>query len=315
VKNYTVRKYKSEDYANWNAFISTAKNGTFLFHRDFMEYHKDRFQDYSLIVLDGENWAAVLPANQVGNLVFSHQGLTYGGLIFTQKQKAAETEAVLISLQSYLKENEITSLKIKTIPAIYNKFSTQELDYFLFQKGANLYRRDMNLAIDLQSDWQLSKSKLKHFNKIERDLELVEENDFSPFWNSVLKPVLETKYNTSPVHTLEEITLLKNFFPQNIRQFSAYADGKIVAGITIFESDLVVKSQYGAVNSDGERTRALDFLFINLIKKYKAEGKKYFDMGIVNENEGKYYNPGLLNQKNEMRCAVFNHDFYELEII
>ncbi len=314
MKNYTVRKYKSEDYAKWNAFVSVAKNATFLFHRDFMEYHKDRFEDYSLIVSDGENWVTILPANRVATAVVSHQGLTYGGLVFTQKHKATETEGVLLALKAFLQENEITSLKIKTIPAIYNAFSTQELDYFLFQNGADLYRRDMNLAVDLQSEWQLSKSKSKHFNKIEMQLELVEENDFSPFWNAVLKPVLEKKYNTKPVHTLEEITLLKSHFPQNIRQFSAYSDGKIMAGITIFESDSVVKSQYGAVNSEGEKYRALDFLFINLIRKYKAEGKKYFDMGIVNENEGKYYNVGLLNQKNELGCAVYNHDFYDLKI-
>lgn len=314
MKNYTVRKYLPEDYSQWNAFISSAKNATFLFQRDFMEYHSDRFEDFSLIILDGEKWVAVLPANIVNDEVFSHQGLTYGGLVFTQKHKATETEGILNSLKIFLKEESIIGLKIKTIPAIYNTISTQELDYFLFQSGAVLYRRDMNLAIDLQSDWQLSKSKLKHFNKIEIEMELVEENDFSPFWNSVLKPVLEKKYTTLPVHTLEEITSLKKMFPANIRQFSAYLDGKILAGITIFESENVAKSQYGAVNSDGEKSRALDFLFINLIKKYKSEGKKFFDMGIVNENEGKFYNSGLLNQKNELGCAVFNHDFYSLKL-
>jgi hypothetical protein len=55
VKNYTVRRYTSEDFALWNAFISTAKNATFLFHRDFMEYHSDRFEDYSLLVFEGDS--------------------------------------------------------------------------------------------------------------------------------------------------------------------------------------------------------------------------------------------------------------------
>ena len=89
VKNYTVRKYRLEDYTNWNAFISNAKNATFLFHRDFMEYHKDRFEDFSLIILDGEKWIAILPANVVENEVFSHQGLTYGGIVADKKMKQA----------------------------------------------------------------------------------------------------------------------------------------------------------------------------------------------------------------------------------
>ena len=89
MKNYIVKRYQENDYENWNAFIGQAKNATFLFHRDFMEYHNDRFQDYSLIVLDGEKWVAVLPANIVGNEVFSHQGLTYGGLVYKEKVKLA----------------------------------------------------------------------------------------------------------------------------------------------------------------------------------------------------------------------------------
>ena len=81
MKNYTVRRYSSEYFELWNAFISIAKNATFLFHRDFMEYHSDRFQDFSLLVFEGEKLMSVLPANRVGDTVFSHQGLTYGGLV------------------------------------------------------------------------------------------------------------------------------------------------------------------------------------------------------------------------------------------
>ena len=87
MKNYTVKRYEKNDCTNWNAFIGQAKNATFLFHRDFMDYHSDRFQDYSLVVLDGEKWVAVLPANVVGDEVFSHQGLSYGGLVYSEKIK------------------------------------------------------------------------------------------------------------------------------------------------------------------------------------------------------------------------------------
>ena len=87
MENYTVKRYQESDYPNWNAFISEAKNATFLFHRDFIEYHKDRFEDFSLMVFDNEKLVAVLPANKVGNEIFSHQGLTYGGLVINEKSK------------------------------------------------------------------------------------------------------------------------------------------------------------------------------------------------------------------------------------
>ena len=86
MKNYIVRKYQSTDYLTWNEFVANAKNATFLFHRDFMEYHSDRFQDFSLLIFDeNQNLKAILPANRVNDIVFSHHGLTYGGLVLNQK--------------------------------------------------------------------------------------------------------------------------------------------------------------------------------------------------------------------------------------
>jgi hypothetical protein len=121
VKNYSVKIYQESDYNQWNAFVDTAKNATFLFHRDFMEYHKERFQDYSIIVLDGEKWVAVFPANKVGNEVFSHQGLTYGGLIYDEKIKLSSVIEVFKSILSFLNENKIEKLQLKLIPFIYHK--------------------------------------------------------------------------------------------------------------------------------------------------------------------------------------------------
>ncbi|HQW68620.1 MAG TPA: hypothetical protein PLH25_03065, partial [Flavobacterium sp.] len=82
MKNYTIKKYNSEYFTIWNAFVSSSSNATFLFHRDFMEYHSDRFEDYSLLVFEDEKLISIFPANRVENTVFSHQGLTYGGFVF-----------------------------------------------------------------------------------------------------------------------------------------------------------------------------------------------------------------------------------------
>jgi len=103
--------------------------------------------------------------------------------------------------------------------------------------------------------------------------------------------------------------LLKNRFPENIKQFVIYLDNQIVAGITIFKTKNVVKSQYGAVTDKGEKNRALDFLFISLINQYREEGYAFFDMGIVTEN-----NLGLLKQKEELGCEIYTQDFYRLEM-
>jgi hypothetical protein len=317
VKNYSVKQYQGSDYANWNAFISKAKNATFLFHRDFMEYHSDRFQDYSLLVFEEDKLIAVLPANRVEETVYSHQGLTYGGLVYSSKINGEIVADIIESLLSFCKGNGMKFFNFKAIPSFYTtNGGNQEIDFFLLKKGAFLDKKEMNLAINLVLPLTISKSKLKHFRKIENlDLEIVEEQQLQSFWELVLEPRLLEKYDAKPVHTLQEITKLKSDFPDNIKQFSVYYNTDIIAGITLFETDTVVKSQYGATTKKGEELRALDFLFITLIKKYKREGKQFFDMGIVNEDNEKGYHTGLLKQKEELGCSIYGQDFYKMNLI
>ncbi|WP_289665853.1 GNAT family N-acetyltransferase [Flavobacterium panacagri] len=311
---FTIKRYKENDFSIWNNFVAQAKNATFLFHRDFMEYHKDRFEDFSLLIFEEDKLRAVLPANKKENTVFSHQGLTYGGLIYTAKLKVEKVESILDEILLFLKENHIKTFYYKPIPNFYLLEGNTAIDFFLLKRGAVLERKEMNLAVNLAAPLQISKSKLKHFRRIENlDLDIIEEEDFDLFWEKILNPRLLEKFNTKPVHSKEEMTLLKAKFPQNIRQYSAYRNDEIIAGITIFETKNVVKSQYGATSKIGEEFRALDFLFINLIHKYKRKGKHFFDMGIVN-SDTEDYNAGLLKQKEELGCTVYSQDFYKIEI-
>lgn len=47
---YNVELYTPERKKEWNIFIENAKNSTFLFDRNYMDYHADRFQDSSLMI-------------------------------------------------------------------------------------------------------------------------------------------------------------------------------------------------------------------------------------------------------------------------
>lgn len=315
MKSYTVKQYRKSDFNNWNTFVSQAKNATFLFHRNFMEYHKERFEDFSLLVFESEKLVAILPANRVGEVVYSHQGLTYGGLVFSSKLKVENVGFIFDEILLFLRIKKVKQLNYKPIMSFYFNEGNTEMDFFLIKNRGRLDQKEMNLAINLQAPLKISKSKLKHFRRIENlDLYVVEEEDFYPFWEKILEPRLLEKFDTKPVHSKEEIRILKNRFPENIKQFSIYQKEEIIAGITIFDSGTVVKSQYGATSKKGEAVRALDFLFINLIQKYKSEGKLFFDMGIVNEENEIGYNPGLLTQKEELGCSVYSQDFYKISL-
>ncbi|WP_246011680.1 FemAB family protein [Flavobacterium piscinae] len=310
VPNYTIRKYTSADNSAWNEFIALAKNATFLFHRDFMDYHQDRFEDYSLIVEDGKSWVAVLPANRIEDTLFSHQGLTYGGVVIKDNFERTTIITIFESLKDYLKTNQFRNFFIKPILPFYTDESYFEMEYSLVQKKADLYRKDINLFIDFKSNYSISKSKLKHFRRVSSlGLEIREDANFQLFWNHVLIPRLKEKHNANPVHTVEEIIYLHSKFPENIKQFNVYFENEILAGITLFVFKNGVKSQYGATTSLGEKMRALDFLFITLLNEYKDKFD-FFDMGTVSENQGNSINQGLLKQKQELGCSISEQNYY-----
>ncbi len=314
MKNYTVRRYTSEYFELWNAFISTAKNATFLFHRDFMEYHADRFQDFSLMVYEGEKLVALLPINKVEEIVYSHQGLTYGGLVIGQIVDNDAFKVIYKEVVSFLKAEKRKLLVIKDMLPFYHRTETNNFADFFIINGAKISDRKRSLAIDFKSDYAISKSKRKHNRRLQsKGLVVKKEESFEAFWSIVLTPLLNEKYNTNPLHSLAEITYLKSKFPQNIEQYNLYLDEEILAGITIFKTPQVVKSQYGASTEKGKIYRALDYLFIYLIEEF-SKNFDYFDMGTVDDESELGYNEGLLNQKKELGCDLYYQNIYQIEL-
>lgn len=313
MKKYTVRKYQPSDYTFWNDFIGQAKNATFLFHRDFMEYHADRFEDYSLLVFEADRLIAVLPANRKEDAVFSHQGLSYGGLLVFERAKFKAMLYVFKATLEFLNASGIKKIYFKEFPFFYAKVFSDEMKYLLFLTEAKLYRRDLLSVIDLTKPLRLSKDRKEGVKRgIKSNLRIEETTDFSAFWNEILIPNLRNKHNIKPVHSLDEIKLLHSRFPKNIRQFNVYREGSIVAGTTIFETETVTHSQYISANSTKNETGSLDFLHYKLISEVFA-GKKYFDFGNSNENSSRNVNAGLSYWKESFGCGMVTQDFYEVE--
>ena len=311
---YQIQKYSNEDYKEWDNFVSHAKNATFLFHRDFMEYHQDRFEDYSLLIFDEKNHLkAILPANRVGDVLHSHQGLTYGGLVLNQKTKLQEVVEIVHSVLKFLNENAISTLFFKQLPIIYHESPSDEMEYLSFILNAKLTKRDSLSVINLETDFEFSSSRAEGIKRgTDFGLEFKEEHDFTSFWNEILIPNLAQKHQTKPVHSLDEIMFLKSKFPNNIRQFNVYKEGKIIAGTTVFESDFVAHSQYISADESKNTTGSLDFLHNRLIT-HTFRNKKYFDFGISNENQGQNINQGLLFWKEGFGARTIVQNFYEIE--
>lgn len=313
MKNYQIKPYQSNDYKNWNDFVSHSKNGTFLFHRDFMSYHADRFDDCSLIVLDGEKWVAILPANVVDEVIYSHQGLTYGGLIYNDKIKLTAVIEIFKSILEFLFNKNIKNLHLKLIPSIYHQKPADELLYALFLLEARLTKRDSLSVVDLRENNIFSKGKREGITKgVKSDLKIIETPDFTDFWNEILTPNMIRKHNVKPIHSLEEITKLNKLFPENIRQFNVYQNDKIVAGTTIFESKTVAHAQYIFGDDTKKSNGSLDFLYNHLITNVFND-KKFLDFGSSNGYQGNKLNVKLSYWKQAFGASTIIQDFYEVE--
>lgn len=309
-----IQKYNSGKKAPWDSFVASAKNATFLFYRDFIDYHQNQFEDYSLMIYKDEKLIALLPANVSKNKIYSHQGLTYGGLIVSDSIKIRDFTSCLKAVLDYFKNEDFTHVQWKQLPTIYSHVPNDELQYLMYILDANLLRRDTLSVINLKHKPKFSKDRIAGNKRaIKHGLLIKEELSFDAFWNDILIPNLNKKHETQPVHSLDEINKLKIKFPKNVRQFNVYKNNIIVAGTTIFETKNVAHSQYISGNDDKNIIGSLDFLHVHLIDEVFKD-KSYFDFGISNENSGKNINEGLNYWKEGFGARTIAQDFYEIDV-
>lgn len=315
MSTYTIKRYQPAHKSVWDAFIASAKNTSFLFYRDFMEYHSNRFTDYSLLIYKNDKLLAVLPANAEGKKVHSHQGLTYGGLILAKNIKFKAVFELFKALLQFLEKERFEVLEIKNIPSFYNPLPAEELDYLCFLLNAEINRVDIASVIDNKNPIPIQKNRLEGIKKAKKNTLKIEETiDFAAFWNDILIPNLAKTHNAAPVHSLEEIILLQKCFLKNIRQFNVLnSKDKIVAGATIFESENVAHVQYISGNADKQQLGSLDFLFYYLITDV-FKNKPYFDFGTSNENAGRNLNAGLQYWKECFGARTLVHRSFCIQV-
>ena len=307
-----IHAYNPVDKKEWDNFVAKSKNGTFLFLRDYMDYHADRFTDCSLIVTnDKGRIISLLPANIKENVLISHEGLTYGGFITDDKMTTPLMLDVFDQVIDYLRERGITKFVYKTIPRIYHSLPAEEDLYCLFRQNATLYRRDVLAVIDYTNKLKLQRRRVQSIRKaLSCQTKVMETDDYEQFWD-ILSSNLYTRYGCKPVHSIEEITLLAHRFSDNIRLVAAYCGNVMQAGVVVYLSQNVCHCQYSAANEEGKKIAALDLVFDYVIEAYRGS-RKFFDFGISNEDNGRYLNVGLMEYKEGFGARVMAHDFYEL---
>lgn len=311
---FEILRYTSEQLNAWNQFVANSKNATFLFNRNYMDYHSDRFIDHSLMIFRKGKLYALLPANEKGNVYYSHQGLTYGGLLMNDKATVGETVELFKTVNDYLRGQNFVKVIYKAIPPIYHIHPAQEDLYALFRVcNAKIVGRNISSTIIQSDKIKFIESRKSGIRKAMANGIIVHlSDDYDAFWE-ILDTNLKNKYGVAPVHSLSEIRLLQSRFPGNIKLYMGYKDGVPLGGTVLYITKQVVHTQYISANLQGKELGVLDLLFDFLINK-EYTNYPYFDFGQSTEDMGHILNEALIFQKEGFGGRGICYDIYEYEL-
>lgn len=318
----TLDTYSGEKAAEWDEVVRHSLNGTFLLTRPFMDYHADRFRDCSLIIYKGTHARAVFPAchghgNAPHPSAFSHEGLTYGGLILTDKLSSAEVMDAYQLIIAHYRESGFHEIRVKPTPCIYHSQAAQEELYALFRANAKLVARGLSSTVCLSHPLPLAESRRSGLRKAARlGLRVTESRDESCVrdFHALLDHVIFSRHQKHPVHTAAEMTLLMARFPAEIRLFLVRdAGGGLLAGAWIFDCGQCVHTQYLATSDAGRQCGALDLLIRHLLHDV-FPNRRYLDFGISTEDGGNLLNRSLLFQKEGFGGRGVCYDTYAIQL-
>lgn len=309
---YEIVRYTPELKAQWDSFVRKSRNGTFLFLRDYMDYHRQRFTDFSLLIFHKQSLVALLPLNkEADGSVASHSGLTYGGLITDKKGRAERVMKLFECLNTWLRDAGITRVVYRPVPWIYHELPAEEDLYALFNVcNARLTAREISSTIAQENKLAFSQSRKDCLRKADKaGVKVTATNDFAAFWD-ILSSNLQQRYAVNPVHSLAEIMALASLFPHEIRLYAAYLDNEMLAGTVVYVMPRVVHVQYISASAKGKAVGALDLLFRYLIDEVFVD-KPYFDFGKSTEDRGRRLNEPLIFQKEGFGGRGVCYDTYE----
>ena len=312
-----IEPYNPSLRSQWDDFVASSRNATFLHMRSYMDYHADRFPDASLMLYDAHSrLVAVLPATADGDTVSSHSGLTYAGwLLGPSKPDVTGLLEAFGLMTDFYRAKSFRSMIYKPVPHIYHSYPAEEDLYALFRSDASVDSVLASSVIDLRNPVHFSAGTRRHISRADRaDLIVRHEESFSEFWG-VLSQRLLSRYGATPVHTLDEILLLHSRFPEEIQLWTVRdPSGEMVAGTVLFICRHVVKAQYIASTPRGRELNAVDYLFGHLIDYFTKIGTRYFDLGPSCEDHGHRLNEGLITQKSGYGARTIAYTTYRLPL-
>jgi Acetyltransferase (GNAT) domain len=315
-----IRSYDSADMQAWEDLIGRSCNGTFLHTRRFVSYHGNRFLDQSLLLEDHRgHLAGVFPAAENPadpQMVISHPGLSYGGIVHDGSVCGESMIGALEGISRYYRRLGYKKLRYKAVPAIYHSRPAEDDLYALFRLGARQYRSDLSVTIDLSNRGRVTQRRVRSRKRALSEGVSTEENwgEVAAFWR-ILEQNLACRHGVSPVHSLAEIQLLRDRFPESVLLIAARIGRELVGGAVMFAAGPVMHMQYTATTEHGRNVSATDLVMEHAIELGATWGCRYFDFGVCTVDDGQGLDQDLYRFKVSFGAGGVIYDHYELDLV
>lgn len=308
--NVSIRRYVPGLVGDWSKVLASSRNGVFLFDRNFIEYHGDRFVDFSAVAYLDDEPVALMPTSidQASGHASSHAGLTFGGVVLKRELRGEVSISVINAILDSLKDWGAKTLTVKLLPQIFCTYPSAEMEYALWRRGFSLVRRDLSSILPLSNALPFNTLKARSVKKASKAGLIVGIASLVDF-HALLDNVLRAQHGVSPVHSLSEMELLAARFPESIFVRAATKDDELLAGTLIFNYGDIWHTQYLASSDAGRALGALDLVIDSVIDEARSRGATHLSFGTSTEEAGTVLNKGLIWQKESYGARSITHDF------
>lgn len=313
--NIELMPFEELHTETWDEFCNDCINATMLHSRRFLSYHGETFMDQSLLIMDSGQLIGLLPAARSKfdqSVVVSHPGITYGGIIHQGRLTGNRMIVALNAIKAHYANVGYRRLQYKTVPVIYSSTPAQDDSYALWRVGAERIRCDLSCCIDLAARLPLNKRRHRALKKALSAVSLSDDPKLMDELWLIISENLARKHSAKPVHSIDELNLLRDRFPDQIKVQCALINGAVEAGVIFFNTARVWHAQYIAASEAAYKVSALDAVFNVSINQAQKLGVRFFDFGTSNEDSGKILNEGLYRFKAEFGGGGVAHEFYEI---
>lgn len=228
----SIKQFKEEFPENkeWNLFIKNNSDGHFFFETDYLFYHKERFEDFSLMLYNKNELICVFPAcfvkssletstkakslvetlavvgvstnDNTPQILYSHKGLTFGGFIFKDNLSFLEKQKCVLACIDFLKssntENNFKTVIIKPLPSYFQVATKKDesIHRILNDKllKGEILKVEANLVI------QLPKNKEEYQNNNYKNYSKRKKRNLQKAFKIALKTDLSIEKTDSSIH-------------------------------------------------------------------------------------------------------------------